>query len=179
MGGFGSGWRGASKTTVEDCLVLSSSKLMRDGMLRPNLWINRTLTWTDTHTGEKLSSVGYAARTERDHGWIRLHFTRSSDGEKVDLSIDLTTTNLPWRRLRWWFVCPLRVGGRACGRRVGKLYLPPAGRFFGCRHCYDLTYTSCKESHKFDRVLSMVGAPMGLSASDVARLLKQRFKLRQ
>src|SRR4051812_15511955 len=120
MGGFGSGWRGASKTTVEDCLVLSSSKLVRDGMLRSNLWINSTLTWTTVHTGRKLSSVGYAPQTERDHGWIRLYYSRSSDGEKVDFRIDLTTTPLPWQRLRWWFVCPVSVEGRACGRRVGK-----------------------------------------------------------
>jgi len=31
---------------------------------------------------------------------------------------------------------------------VGKLYLPPGGKYFGCRHCYNLTYKSCQESDK-------------------------------
>jgi hypothetical protein len=42
----------------------------------------------------------------------------------------------------------LVVSGSPCYRRVGKLYLPPGGRYFGCRHCYDLTYTSCQEHDK-------------------------------
>ena len=32
----------------------------------------------------------------------------------------------------------------ACGRRVRKLYL--SGRYFGCRHCHNLTYRSRQES---------------------------------
>jgi hypothetical protein len=56
---------------------------------------------------------------------------------------------------------------------VRKLYLPGGGKHFGCRHCYDLTYTSCQESHKYDSCLAAVGAPMGLSAREVGKLLKQ------
>jgi len=26
--------------------------------------------------------------------------------------------------------------------------LPPGGKYFGCRHCYNLTYQSCKEHDK-------------------------------
>jgi len=46
--------------------------------------------------------------------------------------VSLTTTPLPWGGLRWWFTCPLVVEGRSCGRRVGKLYLPPGRGYFGC-----------------------------------------------
>jgi hypothetical protein len=60
----------------------------------------------------------------------------------------IATTRPRFGGLRWWFVCPLTVNGRPCGRRVGKLYLPPAGRYFGCRHCHDLTYTSCQTHDK-------------------------------
>jgi hypothetical protein len=49
----------------------------------------------------------------------------------------------------------------AAGRRVGKLYLPPGARYFGCRLCYDLTYTSCQESHKYDRLHGLMAAEMG------------------
>jgi hypothetical protein len=38
---------------------------------------------------------------------------------------------------------PLRVDAYypdpSCNRRVGKHYLPPGARYFGCRHCYDFT----------------------------------------
>jgi len=37
---------------------------------------------------------------------------------------------------------------RPCRRRVAKLYVPPGGHLFGCRHCYDLTYKSSQESDK-------------------------------
>jgi len=40
------------------------------------------------------------------------------------------------------------VNGRVCCRRVAKLYLPLGGRYFGCRHCYNLTYQSYKEHDK-------------------------------
>jgi hypothetical protein len=33
-----------------------------------------------------------------------------------------------------------------CGRRVGKLYLPPVARYYGCRTCHDLTYISFQRS---------------------------------
>ena len=45
-----------------------------------------------------------------------------------------------------------RCGG--CSRRAAKLHLPPGARYFACRRCYDLTYTSCQDSHRFDAVYS-------------------------
>ncbi len=46
------------------------------------------------------------------------------------------------------FTCLLIIGDRLCNRRVGKCYLPPGGKYFGCRACYNLTYRSCKEHDK-------------------------------
>jgi hypothetical protein len=69
-------------------------------------------------------------------------------------------------------VCPLRVDGRSCGRRVGKLYLPPAGGYFGCRHCHDLTYTSCQESHQFDGLYRMMALELGVGVKEVKRALR-------
>jgi hypothetical protein len=42
------------------------------------------------------------------------------------------------------------VNGRCCGRQVVKLYGP--GRYFLCRHCYQLTYASRSEA-TYDRAL--------------------------
>jgi hypothetical protein len=36
--------------------------------------------------------------------------------------------------------------GVCCGRRVGTLFLSSGGKYFGCRHCYNLSYESRNES---------------------------------
>jgi hypothetical protein len=45
---------------------------------------------------------------------------------------------------RTWFLCP------RCWQRVAVLY--GAGKYFWCRHCYDLTYSSQQESRQ-DRLM--------------------------
>jgi hypothetical protein len=72
----------------------------------------------------------------------------TKEQESLDYRVRLTTTQPRFGGLRWWFVCPLGVNGRACSRRVGKLYLPPGRRYFGCRHCHGLTYTSAQTHDK-------------------------------
>jgi len=44
--------------------------------------------------------------------------------------------------------------GVRCGRRVAKLCCPPSGKYYGCRHCYNLSYESRNESR--------LGRPGGL-----------------
>jgi hypothetical protein len=177
MGGYGSGRKGYSaKTTVEDCRSIDATRWQREGILRASTssyggrWI-----WSDPYTREERASIGHESDCDATFGSVRLNYTVTRQGEKfpLDYKVQLATTQTPWRTLRWWFICPLVVNGRACGRRVRKLYLPGGGKYFGCRHCYDLTYTSCQESHKYDACLSAVGAPMGLSAREVGKLLKQ------
>jgi hypothetical protein len=36
-----------------------------------------------------------------------------------------------------------------------KLYLPPDGRYFGYRQCYNLAYRSSQETHRYDTLLQM------------------------
>jgi hypothetical protein len=176
MGGYGSGFRGTPKTTVEDCRSIDSSRWQREGILRPfYAGYNGRWFWMDPATRKELASIRYEANCGETSGSIRLYYsiTRQQNKNVLDYKIRLATTQTPWGKLRWWFICPLVVDGRACGRRVRKLYLPGGERYFGCRHCYNLTYTSCQESHKYDSCLAAVGAPMGLSAREVAKLLKQ------
>jgi hypothetical protein len=51
----------------------------------------------------------------------------------------------------------LSRNGVYCGRRVAKLYEAPGAVYFGCRHCYDLSYESRNESR--------LGRPGGLGYS--------------
>jgi hypothetical protein len=80
--------------------------------------------------------------------WYSWVWTATQQEESANYSVQLATTRPRFGGLRWWFICPLVVNGRACGRRVGKLYLPPGGRYFGCRHCHELTYRSAQEHDK-------------------------------
>jgi hypothetical protein len=176
MGGYGSGFRGISKTTVEACLSIDATRWQREGILRPlcsgydGRWF-----WLDPDTSKELASIRYESNCGETGGSIHLYYTSTCQQYKipVDYNVRLTTNKTPWGKLRWWFICPLVVNERPCGRRVRKLYLPGGGRYFGCRHCYNLTYTSCQESHKYDSVFAHVGAQMGLSAQEAGKLLKQ------
>jgi hypothetical protein len=69
-------------------------------------------------------------------------------------------------------LCPAVKDGVYCGGRVTKLFLPPGSAVFGYRDCYDLTYQSCQESHKYDKVFGHIeGADIeSLSVTQALRL---------
>lgn len=178
MGGYGSGrWRGHSKrATVEDSWSLDVTKLARDGLLVRERGAG-SLWWTNTRTGEQVASVSFVRLPLGTDGLLlQLHYRVGRGEPKVDVEevIPLTTTRPGWGGIRWWFVCPLDVLGRPCARRVAKLYLPPSGRYFGCRHCYELTYTSCQESHQHDRLFARLARETGLDPARVKRALRPR-----
>ncbi|MDB5297498.1 MAG: hypothetical protein JWO31_3481 [Phycisphaerales bacterium] len=172
MGGYGSGWQGSKRATVEDGLTLSEARLTRTGLLGPNRHQVGTVTWTNTATGEQAATIGLDPDVWAEQGSTRLHYTRDKT-DAVDYRVAVTSTPLPWGGRRWWFACPLVVDGRACGRRCDKLYLPPGRRHFGCRRCHGQTYTSCQESHKHDRWAALLGQDLGLSARGVLRMLNE------
>ena len=140
MGGWGSGrWNYyEKKTTVEQCLVLAPRNFSERSV--------RSFTWSNTRTGDVVAYCRYELHpAEEDiEPWVRMYYTRPPQ-EQAGMDIGLTSTPLTWGGSRWWFNCPLH-----CGRRVGKLYLPPEERHFGCRHCHKLTYKICQEEHQID-----------------------------
>ncbi|MBI2842384.1 MAG: hypothetical protein HYX78_03190 [Armatimonadetes bacterium] len=179
MGGSGSGRRSSydAKQTVEDCLDLDVNKLARDGMIRRTPW-QGSLIWTNTRTGEQIASVGYTCTGSGDDWTLTLNYTVTRrDGEKHDvrLPIPLQTTVPCFGGERWWFTCPLVVRGRSCLRRVGKLYPPPGGLYFGCRRCYDLAYTTCQESHKHDRLFRSIAGVVGCTPEMVKGFFRDRW----
>jgi hypothetical protein len=147
MGGVGSGsWdRSNKKSTVEESLVLA----MKDFRRQLYHCAGGTFTWTWTNGGT--SSVGYCVDWHGDAGTVTLCY-RSGGSEDVRIPIRLQTMPTQFGGERRWFTCPLIVGGVACNRRIGKLYLPPRARYFGCRNCHGLTYRSCQEAHFMERL---------------------------
>jgi hypothetical protein len=101
--------------------------------------------------GELVAFIGYTVRPAEDGLILQLSYRCSGAGqnaEEVEVPVRLATTPLHFGDRRWWGICPLVVNRQACNRRVGRLYLPPGGRYFGCRHCHRLTYRSAQEHDK-------------------------------
>lgn len=152
MGAFGSGRHWLSrKTTVEECLTLDINKLVKDGLLHRS-W--GELRWY--RGGAETACIDYSLRDIGGSVYVlTLHSPIIHRGQRVPVAqnIPLVTTQLHSGGKRYWFSCP------NCKRRVGKLHLPYGRSYFFCRRCYDLTYMSCQEFHKFDWFFAGIGVP--------------------
>jgi hypothetical protein len=145
LGGYGSGWQGSKKATVEGSLVLTASALVRKKALVPGAQTAGSWGWTYEGEDGPHATIRYEADLrDTDNAWLRLHYR--ANGEAVDYKVQLVTTKPNYGGRRWWFICPIvrRDGGPP--RRVAKLYLPSGSKYFGSRETYGLTYTSCQES---------------------------------
>lgn len=139
MGGFGSGrTAGSGRDTVEACRSLDVNHLQRAGCLRPG-WSGG---WQWTQDGERKAWINLEARSNS----LRLSYrVRVPGGDWTDI---VETVSIIRKRCRFggtrpYFICPGVVNGVACGRRVAKLHA--AGRYFLCRHCYQLAHASQHE----------------------------------
>jgi hypothetical protein len=174
MGGPGSGssyhWWRDTKTVVEDCLSLDTNRWTRDGILKPGQWQSGTWTWT--YPSGNQFTVNYEVGAEDpESAGVRLFYCTQE--QSLDYRVRLATTRPKFGGYRWWFVCPLIVNGVECNRRVRKLYLPPpSARYFGCRHCHGLTYTSCQESHKYDALYQEMAGSLGWDLKRVKEGMK-------
>jgi len=137
------------KDTVEDCRSVSISFLRKHDYLSEDSCRSGGICWKNCY-GEETSSIGIVVSTFEGENYVRFYYTvtNRSSGEKTeyDYKIQLTTTPCNFGGVRYWFICPLSKNGVYCGRRVAKLYKAPGGNYFGCRHCYDLSYESRNES---------------------------------
>ena len=181
MGGPGSGnhyhwWRRGKKTAVEDCLSIEANRWARAGSLKAGVRLSGSWHWTYR------SGSGFTVNYEVDtldlscpfvRLWYSWVWTGKQQREAADYRVLLTATRPRFGGLRWWFICPLSVAGRPCGRRVGKLHLPPGDRYFGCRHCYNLTYTSCQKSRKFSGLYRHLAGNLGLDVATVKKAMQR------
>jgi len=174
MGGYGStrwGWS-SRKTQVEECYKLTIFFLKP--YLRP--WYFGNVTWS--RGGRETGNISYRIQGDDQPEQIRLIYTigpKSPNPVSFDYAVQLTTSALPWGGARYWFVCPA-VG---CGRRVGCLYLPSGGKYFACRHCYQLAYASNQENHTSLSIFDEMAASMqadypGITRKDVEALFEDK-----
>ncbi|MBX3435421.1 MAG: hypothetical protein KF847_19065 [Pirellulales bacterium] len=170
MGGLGSGnhlWR-RRKATVEESLWLSMLEIrdrLADGAAGSLAW-----KWNDG----RQSSIGYRVASYGGAWIVTLHY-RCGDSEDVEIPVRLQSTPTQFGGPRWWFTCPLIVNGVACQRRVGKLYLPPGAKYFGCRSCHRLSYRSSQEAHQAERLAASLARQLDCDR-DVAELLADRWR---
>lgn len=89
------------------------------------------------------SSVSFTVCVMDDEKYINFRYSVTNrEGIKADYdySVSIVSTPCNYGGLRYWFICPLSRNGYYCGKRVAELFID--GKYFGCRHCYNLTYSS-------------------------------------
>ena len=75
MGGYGSGWQGSKKTTVEDSLSLSISSLVKKKALVAGSWTRGCWQWS-YEGSEPHARNGYEANlVDPDAAWLKLTYT--------------------------------------------------------------------------------------------------------
>ena len=151
MGGYGSGWHGPVKRTVESALKLRVSDI------KP----------VNGHTGLLSGWQSDSLRTIVSYGCngdvLRLSWVDVDSPDTVQkyvLMLDRQPRH--YGGTQTYFCCPL------CDRRCNVLYRPIKRKPFACRRCHDLTYESCQRSEISARVAAMIGLPL----SDLRRLHK-------
>lgn len=143
-----------SKTLAEQSNGLSIFWLKKHGYLNKE-WSLQSggIKWT---YGISESSIGFSVikdnyGTAAERAYIQLRYANTSHwtGEKEDLDYraSLTTTPCHYGGIRYWFICPLTINGQYCGKRVGVLY--SVGKYFGCRKCGNIAYSSQMSGGKF------------------------------
>ena len=135
MGGSGSGgwYRWDSKSTTESQYGIDIRWLKQQGYLRTG--IAGSLTWS--RGGEQMGFIRYCMEENRMILDCRYR-PHGGEWEGVEQAISFDRTPCNYGGYRTWFLCP------HCSRRVAVLY--GAGKYFFCRHCYNLTYGSQQES---------------------------------
>ena len=149
-------WSYSNRLTVEESKAVTTKFLNKNDYFTGGVELGE-MSWS--FNGKKTGSINIIVSTAGGNEHIRFQYMQidreTEKATKLDYKARLTSTPCYFGGIRWWFICPLVVNGHACGKRVGSLYLE--GKHFGCRHCYDLTYTTSKENHKYDRLYRDIG----------------------
>jgi hypothetical protein len=149
MGSFLSGNFRPHMTTVESCLCLDLLLLVWLRAVQAGARRQGTICWPAGARRECAATIGYEVDMTGTPG-MQLTYgyqclkeaTPAAQIEQLTYRVLLVTTPQHYGGCKWWFQCPLVRDGMACAMRVRQLYLPPGGKYFGCKRCYRLTYAS-------------------------------------
>ena len=123
---------GDKKSTVEDCRSVSISFLRKHDFFCGHR--SDRIVWKNSYD-EVTANIGISVSTADNDNYARFYYTITdrNSGEKTDYNykVGLTTTPCNLGGIRYWFICPLNLNGVFCGQRLGVLYLPPGGKYFG------------------------------------------------
>jgi hypothetical protein len=128
-----------SRFIIEIYAIVLIRWLKKQGYLRSGIMGSLSWSWRDKKTG----SIGFRIETDRIVLNYR-HRPHGGDWEDVEQAISFNRTPCNYGGFRTWFLCP------RCWRRVAVLY--GVGKYFLCRHCYNLTYASQQEG-RADRLM--------------------------
>ncbi len=148
--------RWTNRLTVEDCqFVLNVLEFHRAGTLACSHGTISTLKWRVP--GDVFGLGRLECRVEHSGPTgLELYLRRQCVRLNVVVEpqlIPIGTVRPHLGGKRFWFQCD-------CGRRVGRLYLPPGQRGFRCRHCHSLTYRSAQTHDQ--RVYDLARNPVAL-----------------
>lgn len=127
-----------AKDTCEDYIRLSIFRLKEWGYLDV-AYRSGTVSW-ENGWGRK-SSIGIAVSMD---SYPTIKLTYKSGDEDHSYDVRLVSELCHFGGKRYWFICPLTTNGRYCGRRCAMLY---GSRYFGCRKCHDLAYSTQQVSY--------------------------------
>ena len=130
MGGIGSGnsYRLEKKNTIDEYRNVDVRRFHREGLLKPGC----CFSWSWWRAEQEVASISAFVQQDRVVLLYRYHSGAGAEWEEVKEPVPLEWTPCNFGGERPWFVCP----GAGCGRRVAILY--GWGKYFLCRHCYDL-----------------------------------------
>jgi len=136
LAGIGSGrfWHYDAKDKVEDNRSIDVRRWQRDKLL----YAGKSFNWQWLCDGKLVANINVKV----NEGRVTLDYRiqrNGGDWESVSEPILLATTPCNYGGVRYWFRCH----AIDCGKRVAILY--GAGKYFACRHCYQLAYESQRE----------------------------------
>lgn len=176
MGGYNSGrWHNHNKRyTTSDGLKIDGHYVLYkligiDRLRTEDLTRLYDLVWTSNRTQQRIGSINIILDTRAGMQVILSYRLNGIDKRQA---VKVVTSNCTAGGVRYWLSCP------KCNRRVMNLHTTPGQGAFYCRHCHDLTYDTCQQSHKYDRG-SIAGLAIPLDALTKAELIQRRMKKHQ
>jgi hypothetical protein len=145
LAGVGSGnwYRFNKKTTTEEGYSVDVRYLHRNGLLKPGHYFSLRWSRAGRETGSIRGVVSGDGRPEQVILLYRHRRGLGGEWEDVREPVELAWTACNFGGKRAWFICP----GVDCGRRVAILF--GLGKYFLCRHCYDLSYQSQRDNKMY------------------------------